>query len=218
MKNLKQFIPVKLLRRIEHDRQKFTAHNERAVEYAFVFKWISRLRPKTILDVGSGRTALPALMRTCGSLVDAIDNKDFSNTHYHVSNHDITNPLDKKYDLITCVSTLEHIQESDLAVANMLQALNKRGHLIITCPYTEDKYISDVYLLEGSNAFDKDVSYICQSFSKQDLFIWTFKRGQIISQEFYRCWSGSFWTSGKQLRPTRSKTNHDLTCVLIKKI
>ena len=39
---------------------KFRRHNERPVEFAFVFSQIAKLAPKTILDVGSGESALPS--------------------------------------------------------------------------------------------------------------------------------------------------------------
>ena len=78
--------------------QKFSGFNERAVEYKFLFEHLAQVCPKTVLDVGTGKTALPQLIRTCGPLVTAIDNiKDYwpvgmTNRHYHVLDEDILEP------------------------------------------------------------------------------------------------------------------------------
>ena len=46
----------------EAEAQQFDRHNERPAEFAFVFRQVNRCVPRTILDVGSGTTALPALL------------------------------------------------------------------------------------------------------------------------------------------------------------
>jgi hypothetical protein len=58
----------------EHKAQQYTRTNERPIEYGFAFDWLNRLQPKTVLDVGTGDAAFPALARTCGFVVSAIDN------------------------------------------------------------------------------------------------------------------------------------------------
>ena len=64
--------------------------NERPIEFSFVFKYLTRFYPKTILDVGTGLTSLPHLMRSCGFMVTAIDNvrdywpKGMVNRHYYI--------------------------------------------------------------------------------------------------------------------------------------
>lgn len=210
--NIKRFIPTRVLHRLEHDRQKLL-FNERAVEYAYVFKWLHELRPLKVLDVGSGHTALPSLMRNCGSLVTAIDVKA-SNRHYHVIKDDITNTkLTEKFDLITCVSVLEHIPEFNKAVENMLGLLNPGGRLLMTFPYIENLYIPNVYALSGSNAYDKKIDYICQSFSRNEVRRW----GDIVDQEYWRCWTGRYWTHHIQIKPVKvdRMEKHQLTCMLI---
>jgi 2-polyprenyl-3-methyl-5-hydroxy-6-metoxy-1,4-benzoquinol methylase len=109
----------------EYDHQSFSRINERPVEYAFVFAHMARICPRTILDVGSGMTALPHLLRSTGALVTAIDNvRDYwpsgmVNRHYHIIDDDITRPrLRDTFDLVTCVSVLEHVEQSDVAVSN----------------------------------------------------------------------------------------------------
>ena len=70
--------------------------NERPIEYGFAFKWLSKTCPLEVLDVGTGTSALPHLLRNCGFHVTAIDKiedywtGDFFNRHYYIINDDIT--------------------------------------------------------------------------------------------------------------------------------
>ncbi|NLA49806.1 MAG: hypothetical protein GX876_10140 [Bacteroidales bacterium] len=67
-------LPARMICKFEFKRQTFILFNERPLEYAFVFKCIGLLYPKNVLDVGTGTSALPNLIRSCGPLVTAIDN------------------------------------------------------------------------------------------------------------------------------------------------
>ncbi len=80
-------------------------------------------------------------MRGCGALVTATDNvRDYwpvgmFNRHYHIRDDDITaTRLQEKFDLITCISTLEHIHQPALAIGNMLRLLKHGRHLILSMP------------------------------------------------------------------------------------
>jgi len=207
--------------------QKFKKFNERPVEFQFVFKQLSKFYPKKILDVGTGTTALPHLMRNCGFLVSAIDNvKDYwgsgmINRHFHVIDDDITKPkLQDSFDLITCISVLEHIENYNEAVHNMLSLLNPNGYLILTFPYNENAYVRNVYELPGSS-YGQNASYITQSFSRVEINGWIQENAcHIEAQEFWQFWSGEFWTTGKQIIPPKmvsSNDNHQLLCMLIQR-
>ena len=164
--------------RQEFEQQSLSRFNERPVEFSFVFRQIARIYPVKVLDVGTGTTALPHLIRNCGLHVTAIDNvKDYwptgmLNRHYHVIDDDINaTKLNETFDLITCVSVLEHIKHHDAAVHNMLKHLNPKGCLVVTCPYTESNYIRNVYELPGSS-YGQDAPYIAQSYSRKELNKW----------------------------------------------
>ncbi|PDW02031.1 class I SAM-dependent methyltransferase [Candidatus Viridilinea mediisalina] len=219
--------PYNLVCKNEYDNQVFKRFNERAVEYSFVFRQLSRYYPMKILDVGTGTSSLPHLMRSCGFLVSSIDNiKDYwpsglMNRHYYVINDDITNPkMQSKFDLITCVSVLEHIKNFDTAVANMLSLLNPNGYLILTFPYTDRIYIENVYKIPGSS-YGQNASYICQSFSRENILNWMRDgNGEIVEQEYWRFWDGDFWTAGNQVIPpcrVEKEAKHQISCVLIRK-
>jgi len=232
-KHYQQFariLPPGLLRKMEFRRQRFEGINERPLEYGFVFKCIAKLSPTSVLDVGTGTTALPHLMRNCGPRVTAIDNiRDYwtsgmSNRHYHVLDRDITASglnLNEKFDLITCISVLEHIESHDVAVKNMFSLLNEGGHLIITCPYTEKEYVKDIYKLPESNAYGKDIFFVCQSYSREKLNNWLSSNGgEIVDQEYWQLWDGDYWSTGERILPpleVDSKEKHQISCILIKK-
>ena len=79
-----------------------------------MFRQIGAFYPLHVLDVGSARTALPAMMRNCGPLVTATDKSgDYwqygvANRHYYVVDDDICETtLTERFDLVTCISVLE---------------------------------------------------------------------------------------------------------------
>lgn len=211
----------------EYEEQIFKRFNERPVEFCFVFKQLARIYPQKILDIGSGTTALPHIMRNCGCLVTAIDNiKDYwpsgmFNRHYHVIDDDITKTyLSGTFDFITCISVLEHIQKTDDAIRNMFSLLKPNGHLILTFPYNEKSYVKNVYELPGSS-YGKGNPYITQSYSRSELDRWLREnQGTIIDQEYWEFWEGDHWTVGKQVIPPRKVTaddKHQFACILISK-
>jgi 2-polyprenyl-3-methyl-5-hydroxy-6-metoxy-1,4-benzoquinol methylase len=211
----------------EFERQSFARLNERAVEYAFVFRQIGELCPQSVLDVGTGTTALPHLMRSCGCMVTAIDNvRDYwplgmTNRHYHVVDDDITaTKLTDTFDLITCVSVLEHIVRPDEAMTNMCALLKPGGRLVVTFPYTETEYVSNVYRLPGSS-YCQNAPFVTQSFSRAELTRWL-EEGHctLVAQEYWQFWEGGCWTVGEQVIPPRrvsAQDKHQLTCVLMRK-
>lgn len=47
---------------------------------------------------------------------------------------DLYKPLDKNFDLVLCVDTLEHLEHPEIAIANMLAMLNPQGNLFLVVP------------------------------------------------------------------------------------
>ena len=143
------------------------------------------------------------------------------NRHFFVIDDDITKTnLTQSFDLITCISVLEHIQTPDDAVHNMFSLLKPNGHLILTFPYTEDSYIRNVYELPNSS-YGQDVSYVTQSYSRRDLERWlNADQARVIEQQYWQYWSGEHWTVGDQVIPPKQvgkEDNHQMTCILLKK-
>ena len=128
--------------------------NERRDEYVFALDQLAGCR--TVLDVGTGRSPWPALLTTAGMDVTAIDAMDdywqkrggFFNHHYPVEHHDIRERIDGHYDAVTCISTLEHIEQWEKALQNMKSCA---GRVILTVPVgdryriLEDQVLTQVF-------------------------------------------------------------------------
>lgn len=206
----------------EYPSSHFIKPNERSIEYRFVFHSLLNSYHRSILDVGTGTTALPHLLTTCGFRVTAIDKiHGLFNRHYYVMQDDITNTrISDKFDFITCVSGLEHIPNHRDAIRCMFKLLVPGGHLCITFPYNEKKYIYNVYKLQES-IVGNHINYICQSYSRDEIDGWLDTNGgKIVLQEYWKCWSGDFWSCGEKLFPPQQVDKHEkhqLTCILIQK-
>ena len=211
----------------EYGAQTFSAVNERPIEFSFVFRQLVAFWPKKILDVGTGMTALPHLMRNCGFHVTATDNikdywpKGMVNRHYHVINDDITHTtLAATYDVITCISVLEHIQEHREAIKSMYGLLAPGGRLILTCPYSEDEYVQNVYAHPESSVTEK-FPFITQAFSRNEINSWLVDVPfELLEQEYWQFFDGKFWTCGERIKPPKHAgvhERHQLTCLLFGK-
>jgi SAM-dependent methyltransferase len=218
---------VRRVCRAEFLAQQFAGINERPVEYRFVFEQLTQAFPRTVLDVGTGATALPQLMRTCGFVVTAIDNiRDYwpngmVNRHYHVLDDDILAPKVRgPFDFITCISTLEHIREPARAVSKMFSLLRPGGRLVLSFPYNEREYVQNVYALPGSIGADK-YPFITQVFSRRELEGWLQENdAQVLAQEYWRYFDGPFWTIGERVVPpvrVQAGEPHQISCVALLK-
>jgi SAM-dependent methyltransferase len=219
--------PTLAIARDEFQSQRAKKLNERPVEFAFLFRCIATVAPKTVLDVGTGNTALPHLIRNCGPVVTATDNvsdywpRGFVNRHWHVVDDDIrATRITGPFDLVSCISVLEHIVPADAAVASMLKVLRPGGHLVLTTPFHAADYVPNCYELPASS-YGRQNAYPAQSHGTADLDRWlTTNNAEVVEQEFWRYWTGTHWTEGQQIiPPERSSVDqpHQLTCLLIRK-
>lgn len=201
--------------------------NERPTEYAFAMKWLSQIYPKSILDIGSGETSWPSMMSDCGfyvTSIDQIDNyweKSFLNHHYPIIKEDITDiGMKDKFDFITCISVLEHIENSDKAISNCTKLLGNKGYLLLTFPYNEQRYIYNAYELQNSN-IKKLPNYICKIYSRNNINKWISENGfKLIDQEYFKAFEGEYWEQGLKIFPqvkTDKNKLHHLTCLLLQK-
>jgi SAM-dependent methyltransferase len=211
----------------EYQAQSFQCVNERLIEYRFVFNCLSRWSARDVLDVGTGLSALPHLLRTCGFMVTAIDDVHkywpdgtFVNRHFHVIQDDICNANvgRGKYDWVTCISVLEHVVDHRAAMRAMFDALRPGGHLIVTFPYNERQYVENAYKLPDAG-YGQEEPYICRVYSRRELDDWIKDSdGHIVAQEYWEVFTGSLWSCGERLsRPVRvqREAKHHLSCVLL---
>ena len=139
--------------------------NERPFEYSFVFDMIAQKKPCTLLDVGTGQTSFPHLVNTCDVAAVGIDpdkKQIKKNTAYQPVLDDILAPKIKgQFDMVTCISVLEHVESYELAVKNMAALLAPKGWLVMTFPFDEKYRV--VY---------KTRKAFCQAFSQELLDAW----------------------------------------------
>ena len=194
--------------------------NERPIEYSYVFRWLN-CSPKNVLDVGTGDSPLPAMMKKCGiPVVRAIDCKKPKKAYYPVNVFDITKGvLRMKYDVITCISVLEHIKNYQTAVLNMASMLNPGGLLIMTFPYNEYKFIPNAYDLPKSRyRWGKN---ICRQYCADNLREFEKYRLKLIDQELWCIFDELYWSCGKRLLKPFKADNpdivHHLACITMVK-
>ena len=212
----------------EFDLQQWRKRNERPIEYGFSLEGLRDVCPQTGLDVGTGTTAWPSLLRTCGYVVTAIDNVEdywpagMFNRHWHVIHDDIRAPkMSGQYDAITCLSVLEHIEESAAAVRGMFSLLKPGGSLIITCPYKEDEYVQNAYALPNAG-YGQTAPYICQQYDRGHVDRWLAdNRAELVAQTYWRFFEGAYWTEGTALEPpkkVRKTARHQLSCMHFRRL
>lgn len=201
--------------------------NERPVEFAFAFRYIAEFYPKTMLDVGTGTTSFPHLVNNCGIKMTAVDyienywNNGLNNRHVPIMKQDITRPtLNTKFDMITCISVLEHIKDNRAALKGIFSLLNDDGHIILTFPYNENKYVEDAYRLPDAG-YGKDHPFIGQVYSREQVNHWVAdNNAEIVNQEYYEVFTGELWTQGQSIYPLKKTTTgsrHHLTSILLRK-
>ncbi|MBV8552208.1 MAG: class I SAM-dependent methyltransferase [Acidobacteriaceae bacterium] len=212
----------------ESNGQKFNNHNERSIEYRFALGCLARARPKTVLDVGTGTTAWPHLLRNCGFVTTAIDNvhdywdDQMVNRHWTVLEVDITKPgeFHGAFDAVTCISVMEHIVDHESAVRNMLRLLVPGGSLIITTPYNHHEYCPDVYKRPDA-LYGQDLPYICRSHSAREIEQWQQLGARLKQREMWRLFSGPVWATGERIpwEQTQSEDSpHQLGCFEFEKV
>jgi SAM-dependent methyltransferase len=138
-----------------------------------------------------------------------------------VLDDDIRSPrIQRRFDVVTCISVLEHIHEHRLAVQNICRLLRQGGYLILTVPYNERSYISNIYEAPEAS-YGKENPYICQVFSRKEIDQWVQANPfQVLEQQYWRVFSGDYWTFGKQIYPRVMVTKnerHQLACLLLQK-
>lgn len=212
----------------ESESQPFSHHNERSVEYRFALETLARKRPISVLDVGSGTTAWPHLLRNSGYVVTAIDNvrdywpRGMVNRHWTVLDVDILNPkqlLTQQFDAITCISVIEHIVDHETAMRNMIAVLKPGGTLILTTPYAHQNSHPNVYR-HADALYGKDLPYTCRSSSKVELQAWMAGGLTLERRELWRMFTGPVWATGTRCtweEVEDDRQPHQLGCFAFRK-
>ena len=212
----------------EFREQQFTYHTERMIEYRFALDCLTRVRPETVLDVGTGTTAWPHLLANCGFVTSAIDNirdywkNDIVNRHWTVLDVDIANPgkFHGPFDAITCISVMEHIEDHENAVRQMLRLLAPGGLLVITTPYNQHEYCANVYKHPDA-LYGQHLPYICRSHSAEHIEKWQGLGARLRRKEMWRLFSGPVWATGRRIPWEQVQSEdapHQLGCFDFEKV
>ena len=204
--------------------------NERSVEYAFVFKHLSQLRPGKLLDVGPGYSAFPALASLAGWDVTAVDNvRDFwpsrrlglrlgmFNPHFYVHELSMADSFfDGEFDVVSCVSTFEHVSDRAAVFKAMAKALVPGGILLLTGPFCETGGCVNVYERPDSDAFLEQPPYPCRVMDAGELAeLLSLTSLQEVDSQWWRFYTGLFWSEGNQISPpveTSRDAPHQIAC------
>jgi 2-polyprenyl-3-methyl-5-hydroxy-6-metoxy-1,4-benzoquinol methylase len=207
--------------------QTFVRANERPIEYSFALRCLASTQPRRVLDVGTGTTAWPHLLRNCGYVVRAIDNvRDYwpsgmVNRHWVVEDVDILRPdgFSEQFDAITCISVIEHIEDHVRAAATMARLLKPGGTLVLTTPYSHHHPFPNVYKHPDAT-WKVDLPYICRSSCATDLSAWMACGLHLERRELWRMFTGPVWRTGQPCdwaEATEEET-HQLGCFAFRKI
>lgn len=131
-----------------------TERNERCVEVPIVWKIVRQFQNKKILEVGN---VLSHYFDVSYEIIDKCEEAK------GVKNIDINDfKPEEKYDLIICVSTLEHVSENKKKLIDTFNHLKNmleiRGKLIITFPIGQNKSLDN--LLKEGRFLPIDVFYM----------------------------------------------------------
>jgi SAM-dependent methyltransferase len=102
---------------------------------------VRELRPRTVLDAGCAKGFLVEQLRNRGVEAYGIDISEYAISEVHESVREfcrvgsLTEPIDGRYDLVTCVEVVEHMLSTDgrVALDNLCSATDRL--LLSTSPY-----------------------------------------------------------------------------------
>ncbi|MDD4951539.1 MAG: methyltransferase domain-containing protein [Desulfovibrionaceae bacterium] len=198
--------------------------SERFAEYAFVFNCLAKYYPRRILDVGTGESCLPSLMERGNAKVRAIDcNAEAQNNpSCYVHNEDIqVTSYDHSFDLVTCVSVLEHVLDYRAALANMDLSCKPGGHVLITMPFNRNYSIDDIHRHEQSVLYSPDFNWITRVFSYDMAMSWPVEFSwDLVEERYYALYSGEGFGLGEPYpQPIEASLDEspDIACLLFQK-
>lgn len=120
-------------------------HPARMWEYGRLIEILKDRKPTDMLDVGGSGSALPQCAATLGYDVTIIDFDDETqrineqnkilNTNVKFIGADFLNTGAGKYDVVACVSTIEHVPNDDAFFIKLLDSCNQYGIVYITCDF-----------------------------------------------------------------------------------
>lgn len=109
---------------------------DRHIEYPWVLENLPDYG-QTVLDVGCSGSMLPFLIGALGHWVWGIDLRKAPHADYTFVQEDICDNHfnDNEFEIITAVSTIEHIKDDKKAIKEIKRILKPSGVFLMTVPY-----------------------------------------------------------------------------------
>lgn len=189
-----------MLRWIEHKSWNRGVPSERTAEHVFVLTALRDHNVETVLDVGTGDSAFPALLALGGLHVVAVDpyrpywRYGLGNWHWRVHRADIRDWEDgRKFDAVTCIGALEHVEYDVEMVQAMARHLKPGGILVITCPFSATMDVPD-------NCDPDPRTAICRVYTRKNLANWLqTTNGTLVSERHWKYFSGNHHMDGDRI-------------------
>jgi len=109
--------------------------------HAILVKWISRLQPKQVLDLGCSSGLLSAELRTSGQHVTGVDIAKFEGILNNVDsfveadlNLGVPQTVTGPFDVIVAADVLEHLVSPHILLGSARRCLAKDGSLLVSVP------------------------------------------------------------------------------------
>jgi len=135
-------------------------------EYPWVLQNVPFKKKDIVLDAGGGTCHFPSLVaRRVEKVIvgdiyrERIFKPEASNVEFLTLNV-LNFKTDKKYDIVLCLSVLEHVDNYFEAIKNLTESVKKDGYLVITL---------DLFLDDFKNCKKKDIPKILELFKDFDL-------------------------------------------------
>lgn len=194
----------------------------RGREYDFAINNIPS-KTRKILDVGSSGSLFPLKLARAGYNVHVIDSRSYQEKHQNLINitGDIceTGFIDCNFDMITCISTLEHVglsaygdpeyDKGDFkAMQEFRRVLKDDGVLVITVPFG-----GEYKLIKWKNT--KERIYDCNTLHN------LFKDWKVVKAEYYKHKNPKHLLKVTRAEAEKENPVHpssNLSCFLLKKI
>lgn len=174
-------------------------------------------QPKTTLDVGCAAGYLVEGLRDLGVNAYGIDVSDYALSTVREDikpfchKQSATELIREKYDLITCIEVLEHLESADIreAIKNMCQATETIIFSSTPFDFGEETHYSvnqPGYWCEefAANGFFHDIDYDCSYIAVQTM---VFRKRNVGVRELVRTYENKFFNLWNQCCILRDKNN-----------
>lgn len=142
------------------------------------------------------------------------------NRHFLVQHDDITKSrLEPGFDGLTCLNVMMAVVDDKAAIAGMFRLVRPGGLIILSFPYNEQKPMENVYK-HPEAGYGQNFRFPCRIYTRWDIDGWLRENpGECVAQEYYRMFTGEFWTMGERVPPTAVHVGepHQFTSVVIRK-